>query len=152
MEPIKTFLLEPTGDKTAEGFTLYRRSDTGEVAPFLNNAPHPIPVGAVWECTWLNEHGMIPSVFRPCEGESRRYQPGEDGKIFGVRTPGGTWVIDSRCSNCTLPMDNVHKCWVRHGAAPDFNVDKNGVTCNAGAGSIRCGNWHGYLRNGFLVE
>jgi len=57
-------------------------------------------------------------------------------------------MIDSRASNCTLPDDNVHKCWVRHGEAPNFTVDKNGATCAAGAGSIQTSNWHGFLRNG----
>jgi hypothetical protein len=67
-------------------------------------------------------------------------------------TPGGEWIIDSRASNCTMPEDTEHRCWVRHGEAPDFHVDKNGKTCNAGAGSIKCGSYHGFLQNGFLTD
>jgi hypothetical protein len=41
-----------------------------------------------------------------------------------------------------------HKCWIRHGKAPLITVDKNGVTCGAGTGSIAAGDYHGFLRNG----
>jgi hypothetical protein len=41
---------------------------------------------------------------------------------------------------------------VRHGTPPDVTVDKNGLTCNAGGGSIQVPGWHGFLRNGELVE
>jgi hypothetical protein len=61
-------------------------------------------------------------------------------------------MIDSRASNCTLPNDREHKCWIRHGTPPDLTVDKNGKTCAAGAGSIQLGNYHGFLRNGHLEE
>jgi hypothetical protein len=76
---------------------------------------------------------------------------GPDGKILHVKTPGGPWNIDSRASNCTLPDDNEHRCWVRHGDAPRVTVDKAGLTCGAGAGSILAGDYHGFLQNGFLV-
>jgi hypothetical protein len=56
-----------------------------------------------------------------------------------------------RASNCTMPNDMLHRCWVRHGNPPMITVDKNGPTCGAGAGSILSGNWHGFLRNGELV-
>ena len=61
---------------------------------------------------------------------------------------GQGWDIDSRASNCTLPNDNEHKCWIRHGEPPNITVDKNGKTCSAGAGSIQAGNYHGFLING----
>lgn len=61
-------------------------------------------------------------------------------------------MIDGRASNCTMPDDNVHKCWVRHGRPEDgtLHVDKNGNTCAAGAGSIATPNFHGFLHNGDL--
>lgn len=77
---------------------------------------------------------------------------GPDGKALAVITPGGSWYIDSRASNCTMPNDTKHRCWVRHGAPPNITVDKNGNTCAAGAGSIACGGYHGFLRAGYLED
>lgn len=62
------------------------------------------------------------------------------------------WNIDGRANNCGSPADFVHRCWIRHGAPPSITVDKEGLTCAAGAGSINSGTWHGFLRNGELVE
>jgi hypothetical protein len=61
------------------------------------------------------------------------------------------WNIDSRAHNCTMPADFDHRCWVRHGEPPAITVDKNGLTCAAGAGSIQSGGYHGFLRDGRLV-
>lgn len=70
-----------------------------------------------------------------------------------VVTPDGHWWdIDSRAGNCTKPEDKYHHCWVRHGKPPDITVDKNGITCDAGAGSIQTPKWHGFLRGGYLVQ
>lgn len=111
--------------------TLYRRSDGGELVT-LRKAPP----GAMWFAPWFSD--------------SPQYQ-GPDGNTLIVRCPDGhDWIVDSRASNCTMPQDNVHKCWVRHGTAPDITVDKNGLTCAAGAGSILTPKWHGFLRNGWL--
>jgi len=141
----KCFLVEKTGntrkrpcacgDVTCKAeFEEYewRRTDTGETL-----------------FGWPSEFGVGAMHFE----ESNGYHWGaEDTKPhLIVHTPGGSWDIDSRASNCTLPNDNVHRCWVRHGTAPDITVDKNGVTCAAGAGSIICGNYHGFLRNGELT-
>lgn len=74
---------------------------------------------------------------------------GDDGRSLVVRCPDGhDWMIDSRASNCTLPKNDTHHCWVRHGKPEDgtLHVDKNGATCAAGAGSI--GKWHGFLHGG----
>ncbi len=49
---------------------------------------------------------------------------------------------------CRRLQPRPHKCWIRHGTPPDLTVDKNGVTCNAGAGSILVGDYHGFLVNG----
>lgn len=75
---------------------------------------------------------------------------GPDGKSLHVFCPDkGQWFIDGRASNCTMKDDKVHKCWVRHGNPPNITVDKNGVTCAAGAGSIMSSNgYHGFLQNG----
>ncbi len=94
------------------------------------------PVGAMWYSDWY-----LPSYMGP------------DGHSLTVRTPGGDWSIDSRASNCTLPNDDVHKCWVRTGEPPNITVGKGGFTCAAGAGSILMSNrYHAFLQNGELRE
>jgi hypothetical protein len=73
--------------------------------------------------------------------------------LHAVLPTGDHWDIDSRASNCTLPNDGLHRCWVRHGdprRGDLIHVDKNGLTCRAGAGSIVVPNWHGFLHKGFL--
>lgn len=153
---IKTFMLEDTGKESQEGFTIYRRADTGEEWPWLNPAPKSMPVGGMYWCSWLDEWGFkrkMEMAERDPEikKQPHRYHPDANGRCLAVITPGGYWIIDSRASNCTMPNDNDHRCWVRHGEAPNITVDKNGLTCAAGAGSIQCGSWHGYLRDGELV-
>lgn len=102
-----------------------RRSDTGELVT-LRSAPD----GAMWDAFWLGRKGP-------------------DGLSVAVRCPGGhEWTIDERARNCTLRDDDVHRCWVRHGKVPWLTVDKNGLTCGAGAGSIQTPNYHGFLREG----
>lgn len=110
------------------------RSDTRE---FICNNVHQAPAGAMWYADWMQDD---PHMLGP------------DGKCLCVMTPGGEWMIDSRASNCSMPNDIVHKCWVRHGIPPLITVDKNGITCQAGAGSILAGNYHGFLHNGILVQ
>jgi hypothetical protein len=108
---------------------LYRRAETAETFR-LSEAP----VGAMWDATWW-----------PIKGP--------DGRTVVVRLPGNhDWVIDGRAANCAMPNDDDHRCWVRHGEPPDLTVDKCGVTCAAGAGSILVPTYHGFLRNGFLEE
>lgn len=112
---------------------LYRRADTGELVT-LRDAPP----GAMWDATWYHN-----SDIQGLGG------PNTDGRFLVVKCPNGReWCIDSRCSNCGSPDDNVHRCWVRHGEPPNITVDKNGVTCSAGAGSIQAGDYHGFLRGG----
>lgn len=99
-----------------------------------------LPVGAMWDAEWMT-----------------RLVSKQDGICLMVQTPGGEWCVDSRASNCTSPKDNAHKCWVRHGDPRDpqgkvkLHVDKKGVTCLAGGGSILCGSYHGFLKNGALT-
>lgn len=89
----------------------------------------------MWDCWWYPDDWK-----------------GPDGRSIEVICPNGKyWAIDSRASNCTLPEDTVHRCWVRHGEPPELTVDKNGVTCQAGAGSILAGDYHGFLQNGWLT-
>jgi hypothetical protein len=110
---------------------IYQRSDTGEFT-----AIRDAPPGAMWDAWWMAESWS-----------------GADGRCLMVRCPDGhDWMVDGQASNCTMPHDHVHKCWVRHGEPPNITVDKNGVTCAAGAGSIQTPKWHGFLRNGELVE
>lgn len=76
-----------------------------------------------------------------------------DGPHLCVILPNGNrWEIDSRASNCGSPYDYAHRCWVRHGEPPRITVDKNGPTCQAGAGSISSGSYHGFLRDGVLTD
>lgn len=115
----------------------YRRVDTGELM-VLRDAP----AGALWRALWMENLGGSPMWV------------GADGQAWMCKTPGGDWHIDGPASNCTDTESQTrgeHKCWVRHGVAPNFHVDKNGTTCAAGAGSILCGGWHGFLHNGRLV-
>lgn len=119
---------------------VWERLDTGERADNLN----AFGPGAMWFVQWYknDESGFY---FIPGFGEQAE-------PPLSVRTPGGDWLIDQRCSNCTRPEDNEHRCWVRHGIPPHITVDKNGNTCNAGGGSVLKPTWHGFLRDGFLVK
>lgn len=135
----RCFLIEPIRDPEKllsyecwdrHSITGWSRADTGEVAEHISD----FGVGAMWFATWYP-----------------RYWQNETGPHLIVATPGGSWDVDSRCSNCTLIADELHRCWVRHGEPPNVTVDKNGLTCGAGAGSIICGNYHGFLQNGALT-
>lgn len=109
---------------------IYVRQGTGEELG-LREAR----VGDMWDASWY------PDSWK-----------GPDGRSLICMVPTNHhWHIDGRASNCTMPEDSVHRCWVRHGEPPNLTVDKNGVTCAAGAGSIQTADWHGFLRDGFLV-
>lgn len=103
---------------------------------------HDTPVGALWYAMWYKD-----------ESTGQWYGDWDNmtGPPLMCKTPGGDWNIDSRASNCTLLADKMHRCWIRHGEPPNIHVDKNGLTCSAGGGSIQSGNWHGFLHNGELV-
>ena len=97
------------------------------------------------------EPGDLYSV-RLHEGR-RGYCPGRwsdcDGlHLLAVLPDGSMWDVDGRASNCAMPHDNLHRCWVRHGEPPTITVDKAGRTCAAGAGSVAVGTYHGFLRDG----
>ena len=131
------YVFQQTDEWQLFSWRQYRRADTGEVFSLHPTQSQPAPSGALWFATWFAD------VSQYC---------GLDGKSLIVRTPAGDWMVDSRANNCTLPNDNEHKCWCRHGDAPNITVDKVGLTCAAGAGSIQCGNYHGFLRDGYLVD
>lgn len=119
----------PTDPKQFFWDLLYRDVDANELTTLRDAAP-----GAMWDAWWLHDisGGMAP--------------PTADGLRLMVKLPNGReWFIDGRASNCTLPNDDVHHCWIRHGTPPDLVVDKNGVTCSAGAGSIAAPGYHGFL-------
>jgi hypothetical protein len=115
------------------GSRWYQRGDTGDFLT-LQNAPP----GAMYDQDWLHGH---------------KQWCGPDGAAWLVICPNGVpWHIDGVASNCTDPTNFNHKCWIRHGVAPNFTVDKSGgPTCAAGAGSILAGDYHGFLQNGVLT-
>jgi hypothetical protein len=136
---MKCFFVEPTGndkiDKDADEDTFalkeYRRTDTGET---LFGYPSEFGPGAMWfesnDYTWNRE---IQALYVVCPN-------------------GRAWNIDSRASNCSKREDNEHRCWIRHGTPPNITVDKEGLTCEAGGGSILFDDYHGFLRNGEFVS
>jgi len=80
------------------------------------------------------------------------YWSNHTGPHLHVKVPTGeTWNIDSRAKNCGSPDDKEHRCWIWHGEPPNITVDKNGLTCSAGGGSIETENYHGFLRNGIFT-
>ncbi len=131
----------------AKGIQCFLCEQTGKYTPFINGVSKPVykrldtseeiidlPAGAMWF------------------SDDDYYPKGPDGRTLFVKTPGGDWLVDGPASNCTKPDDKAHRCWCRHGIAPNITVDKNGNTCSAGAGSIAIGNYHGFLRNGILTN
>jgi len=126
---------------------IYRAADGREFP--LREAPP----GAMWHAAWMGDWAEF---------------IGPDGIALTVRLPDGhDWHVDSEASNCTRPQRvpvegkpdctrfvRTHYCWCRHGdpRTGAIHVDKNGNTCNAGAGSIATSRWHGFLHNGHLVS
>jgi hypothetical protein len=102
-----------------------------------NNASGRPEPGDVYWVRW-HEPGKCPN-WDNCDGMH----------LYGVLPTGFDWDIDGRASNCTLPNDRQHRCWVRTGSpeAGTLHVDKNGHTCAAGAGSIMTKEWHGFLHH-----
>jgi hypothetical protein len=62
------------------------------------------------------------------------------------------WDMDARADNCTMKYDNQHRCWIRHGVPPLITVDKRGLSCHAGGGSILGRGYHGFLVGGELTD
>lgn len=160
---------EPCNENETYEEVLYDlvREDTMEVlATDLHHYSSKAPIGAMWfedykepnlpthaqDWAHLNEDETArvrnPDGTMPVRHPSFIFQ---EGPQLTVKTPGGRWVIDSRASNCGSPYDYNHRCWIRQGVPPHITVDKNGPTCSAGAGSIQCGDYHGFLQNGALT-
>lgn len=106
-------------------------TDTGVLTTLADAPP-----GALWVAWWMGNN---------CTWDNATEPP------LLCKTPGGDWNIDGRANNCTMPEDRLHRCWIRHGIPPNIHVDKNGLTCTAGAGSIQAGAYHGFLHNGELI-
>lgn len=132
----------------------FQRADTGELLTEL-------PPGAVFDLlNFYDDDDRAPYNWRQSprpDGKSYRVTRlnEQDGRVLVCMTPDGhPWTIDARASNCTMPQDDNHWCWCRHGRPEEgtLHVDKNGTTCAAGAGSIQTGSWHGFLHNGQLVQ
>lgn len=108
---------------------IYRNMETGETCDSRD-----LPAGALW----ASKRSWTPRTV--------------DGLTVYCRLPDGRdWAIDGRATNCTIPEDLEHHCWIRHGTVGEpVTVDKNGRTCAAGAGSIATPDYHGFLRAGYL--
>lgn len=150
--------------------TEYHAPSTGEIY----ETQRELPIGAIWAQrpfrddgtlhNWISNRDVDGSPFpdpEPGKGRScrliERLHP-DDGRVLVCKLPDGhDWVIDSRCNNCTHPLDDAHWCWNRSGKPEDGTLDvrkgKPGQTaCNAGGGSIQTGRWHGFLHGGKLVQ
>lgn len=111
----------------------------GHLVVTIRNAPP----GSLFDAKWYDSHP---------------WAVGPDGIALHAVCPNGRhWHVDGQASNCTLPQDlgkqfvRTHYCWVRHGDPKHpatLHVDKAGVTCAAGAGSIAAGDYHGFLHHG----
>lgn len=141
----------------------YVRDDAGKIvmSPFENAVSSPMlrPVGAAGVLTNYRDLpvGALWALDRARARTRNEWPPaGSDGLAIACKTiEGSSWYIDSRASNCTKKDDQEHRCWVRHGTVGEkLTVDKNGLTCAAGAGSFFMGSnseWHGFLRDGKLT-
>jgi hypothetical protein len=100
---------------------------------------------------WTTWHGHT-DVRTGESGDGCYWHDNCDGRHLQVILPNGNeWDIDGRASNCTKPDDKSHRCWVREGEPPNITAGKQGNTCSAGGGSIKSGDYHGFLRNGVLT-
>ena len=134
----------PSGGRTKS--TIFRCIATGE-----ERCSTDLPIGALYAIDRAHAKGR--NAWPPA---------GDDGLAIACVCLGSGgpdsrhhWYIDSKAANCTKPDDMEHRCWVRHGTVGDrLTVDKNGLTCAAGAGSFFMGpnnEWHGFLRQGKLT-
>lgn len=168
---------EPSDPWQVFGERLVRRADTGEVIT-LRSAPPGAIYNADWSTRvpeWTGPDGRALHVRlpnghdwaidsrasncdSPCANCGRPYYAHTEtswwcSQAEQERARSAAWEeITKPDSTYKRYVDaRPHKCWVRHGEPPDLHVDKAGVTCNAGAGSILSGDYHGFLHNGFLT-
>lgn len=108
-----------------QGFAdrLLKRVDTGEVLTWGT-----APAGAMFDASWYHD-----------------WMQGDDGRSLLVKLPGGAdWLIDGCANNCACkgkPKDQKHHCWTRTGTLPNITAQP----------SILVPNYHGWLRDGWLV-
>lgn len=148
---------------------VYRKHGTEELLTLWS-----APVGAMWFADWMNyrrqlspdghilcvrlpgNHDWMPeSRARNCDspcvhcGKPYNVHLNSKGEPSGRCQP--NWEYGD--GNPHYEDSRPHLCWVRHGTPPGdiVHVDKSGVTCGAGGGSIAIPNWHGFLHNGQLV-
>jgi len=123
--------------------------------------PEDLPFGQWMGCrkVWGTEDGklhpgdMFWAPWLHHDGKCLYWDNCDDprGHLIVVLPNGHQWDVDSRASNCTMPEDRTHRCWVRTGEPPNVTAGKSGHTCAAGAGSILSGDYHGFLQNGVLT-
>ena len=142
--PIKCFMLTPRErvtishpDGCSLTTTIYeapdgRRYDSGHGPVTLPSGEvvEPAPVGAMWDADWFR-------------GEKHQsglaYDRNPDGVVLCVRTPGGDWVIDGPSFTNRVETGS----WSRTGTIPNVTATP----------SIHIpGKYHGWLRDGYLVE
>jgi len=102
--------------------SLYKRADTGELVTM-----HNAPVGAMMHADWLHREGW------------RGYKLGADGVMLQVKTPDGWWCVDGPTYG---PEGRKDGSWTRTGTIPNVTASP----------SILMPNYHGWLRDGYLVE
>jgi hypothetical protein len=116
----------PDDNYSSSASTIYCNPETGEEY-LLRDAP----VGAMWYADWMC-HGIPPERSGP--GTFR----GPDGHCLNMQLPGDwDWCIDGPATN--------GDGWTRTGTPPNVTASPS-VWANAPKG------WHGWLRNGELVE
>lgn len=120
--------------------------ETGEVLGSSgNDRMYDTPSGRLEPgCLFWSDHSGVHACFA-------RWTNCDGRHLHAVLPNGRHWDIDSRARNCGSPDDGEHRCWVRHGEPPNVHVDKAGLTCSAGAGSIAVDGYHGFLHHGVFT-
>lgn len=149
MNPLPLRLVKPERREIREGVSALVDPDTGEkLVPgdcYWLESDHTLLDRSIWNHErkeYVQHHGFC---FHWDDCNYFR------GHLHIVLPDGSHWSPMERASNCTKKDDRMHRCWVTHGGVSNLHVDKNGITCGAGAGSI-VGHkgWHGFVSNGHL--
>lgn len=106
--------------------------------------------------TEVTAYGLAGGVTKPCLPTRciSRWSNCDGRHLHAILPNGHEWNVMGRATNCALPDDQEHRCWVISGEPPAITVGKGGKTCPAGAGSISAPgvdgrpHWHGFLTNG----
>jgi hypothetical protein len=118
---------------------VHRQVFTKRLYNTASGSPEP---GDLYESHWHESGKCI--YWDNCSGQH----------LQAVLPNGDHWDLNSRASNCTMRQDRTHRCWIVSGDPRDgtVHVDKNGVTCAAGAGSIAVEGYHGFLHHGHFTS